>query len=202
MKIYQQYSDESGIGEQEMDFLGSASDITIHYISTDFNLDYELVETLRNRKQTIYRIRPDVIVKRRSYTTRTWTEAKNMIFIANSTSVPVPKVFAVLTHGPLPDPMSFDWDQGGKKAQYLTYILMEVVPGATLEDVWEDGTAEVKQALSTKLSVELQGYINQLREIPGGTYIGSLGNGPIVDTRFRKVKDRGMLDLGTEYREY
>ena len=177
-----------------MDFLGNPADFTIHYISTDFDLDHELLETLKSCERKIYRIRSDVIVKSRSFPTRTWTEAKNQILIANSTSIPVPKVFAVLTYGPLPD-SSYP---GEKRDSYDTYILMEVVPGATLEDVWEDGTAEVKQALSTELSVELQGYIKQLREIPGGTCIGSLGNGPIADTRFRSVKNRGTLDLVTE----
>ncbi|KAL7947775.1 kinase-like domain-containing protein [Trichoderma barbatum] len=83
------------------------------------------------------------------------SEAETMKFIAENTTIPVPKVFDT------------DWQDGR-----MTAIIMEHVPGKTLDKIWDDLNHEQK----ISISLELNGYISQLRNMKG-TYIGALNRG-------------------------
>ena len=187
----------------DMDALGNALGITLHYINPHFRLDHKLVKTLQGLKQPISLLSEPTpfLVKKVFHLTPVWSEAENQIFVAKSTSIPVPKVFAAFTHRVVNTspgwPSDNNSNREGYNYEYHLYILMEVVPGDTLDDIWEHTTAEVKQALSA----ELKGYVKQLREIRGArkeTYIGSLGKGPVLDKRFGADGNRGMYNRKVE----
>jgi hypothetical protein len=99
-------------------------------------------------------------------------EAKSMEFVARHTSLPVPQVYAAYTYGPFED-RDEEWS-----SKYDTYIFMDFVDGQTLEKEWSSLHDEAKSRIMT----ELKAYFAQLRAIPGGTYIGSLNDGPVMDS--------------------
>ncbi|KAK9788207.1 putative Kinase-like domain-containing protein [Seiridium cardinale] len=96
-------------------------------------------------------------------------EAHNMLYVSNSTTVPVPKVFAIY--------------QRQEEQNVVTYIVMQYVPGTTLLDLW--GTLD--QARKTAISKTLRTYFDQLRQLrqlqhPG--YFGNITGGPPLDDIF------------------
>jgi aminoglycoside phosphotransferase (APT) family kinase protein len=99
-------------------------------------------------------------------------EARSMEFVAKHTSLPVPHVYAAYTYGP------FEERDEESFSKYDTYIFMEFIDGQTLEKEWPslDNTAK------SNIITELKAYFTQLRTIPGGTYIGSLDDGPVKDS--------------------
>jgi serine/threonine protein kinase len=72
------------------------------------------------------------------------TEAKTAEFIAQNTTIPVPKVLDVFTFKGTP------------------YLVSEYVEGSILDDVWGKLSSEEK----TSCMEQLRGYLKQLREIP------------------------------------
>ncbi|KAL8747205.1 MAG: hypothetical protein Q9190_000871 [Brigantiaea leucoxantha] len=92
-------------------------------------------------------------------------EAKTMLFIAERTSIPIPKLLAAYTYGPLP---------GTKEApRYRTYIFTEYVPGAIFDNVWDESS----DAFKAKVKGELKGYMEELRAIPAPPdYVGPVQN--------------------------
>ncbi|KAL7938312.1 kinase-like domain-containing protein [Trichoderma chlorosporum] len=82
-------------------------------------------------------------------------EAETMKFIAEKTTIPVPKVYDT------------DWQDGN-----MTAILMEYIPGKTLDKVWDDLDKEQKMSIA----LELKGYMEQLGKLKG-EYIGALNRG-------------------------
>ena len=110
-----------------------------------------------------------------------------MFLVQQHTTIPVPKVHAVYSHL-MPD--RYNWDEGETKTySEYGYLFMDIVPGATIEDSWDTWTED------TRLNVqnELQDYVRQLRQIPGGDYIGTLNRGPVTDGILRFQSD----NLGT-----
>jgi hypothetical protein len=105
------------------------------------------------------RISPTMIVKYGSHASL--IEAKTMLFIAQHTSLPVPKLYAAYTYGPL------DRNVGDFGSLYDTYIFMELIPGETLEKAW--GTYD--SITKSQIASELRGYMEHLRSIPAANYI-------------------------------
>ncbi|KAH6693973.1 kinase-like domain-containing protein [Plectosphaerella plurivora] len=92
-------------------------------------------------------------------------EGHNMRFVAESTSIPVPKVFAIY--------QSLD----GKK-RTATYIVMEYIPGNTLQELWPELAGSRKAATAATL----RAYFDELRQLKGPGHIGSnQGNPPRGD---------------------
>ncbi|KAJ6263578.1 hypothetical protein Dda_2142 [Drechslerella dactyloides] len=98
-------------------------------------------------------------------------EATTMIFIAEHTSIPVPKVHAVYTYGPFDRP---DFDAVD---EYDTYIFMDYIDGETLEKAWENLDGQTKSSIMA----DLKHCLEELRSLQGGTYVGSLEYGPVMD---------------------
>ncbi|ERF72089.1 hypothetical protein EPUS_05007 [Endocarpon pusillum Z07020] len=105
----------------------------------------------------------------------TFREAQNMFFIEQNTTIPVPKVYAVYSH---PMPNRLDYTEDDEKTYYEhTYIFMDLLPGATVEKSWD----QWDQATRLNVQNELKTYVEELRRLPGGHYIGSLNHGPVTD---------------------
>ena len=94
-------------------------------------------------------------------------EVASLRFIAERTTIPVPKVHDV------------QFDSNGK----LTAITMEYMPGKRLDRVWKHLAASQKLAVVE----QLKGYVAELRALKG-TYIGSVGGGKAVSTNRSKVE--------------
>lgn len=101
-----------------------------------------------------------------------------MIFVKRNTeNVPVPKVFACYTYGPI------DRDVLDYGSLYDTYIFMGFVEGRSLDYmVWDSYDATTKR----RIAGQLKGYLSELRSIGNngngnGNYIGSADFGPVMD---------------------
>lgn len=95
------------------------------------------------------------------------TEAHNMMFVARSTSIPVPKVYAIY--------------QRQEESGTITYIVMQYIEGTTLNDMWTALTHDGK----TNISRTLRGYFDQLRQLQGPDYFGNIDGGAPLDSIFR-----------------
>ena len=118
----------------------------------------------------IAKISGEVVVKFGSHVTI--SEAKNMVFVKKNTeNVPVPKVFACYSYGPI----HRDTDDYG--SLYDTYIFMSFVEGQCLDRVWESYDETTKNRIAS----QLKGYFHELRNIDNDNYIGSVDLGPVTD---------------------
>jgi tRNA A-37 threonylcarbamoyl transferase component Bud32 len=91
-------------------------------------------------------------------------EGENMLFVQQSTSIPVPKVYAIFHD----------------KETEMDFIVQEYIPGRDLDPVWETlGTTE-KQAIAS----QLRRYLGELRSIPSPGYYGGIWKQPIRDFHF------------------
>jgi hypothetical protein len=109
------------------------------------------------------------------------SEARTLEFVRHHTSIPVPQVYAAYTHGPFEE-RDEEW-----ASKYDTYIFLDFVEGQTLENEWDDLGGDEK----SRIMHELQDYLEQLRAVPGGTYIGSLNNGPVMDVILEYQSNKG-----------
>jgi hypothetical protein len=110
-------------------------------------------------------------------------EAKTIRFVAEHTSIPVPKLYAAYAYGPL----DRDIDDAG--SLYDTYIFMEFIEGDTLEKSWNsyDSTAKLQ------IAADLKEYIEQLRSLLSTNYIGSVDRGPVTDVILEwSTSDKGQ----------
>ncbi|KAH6859110.1 phosphotransferase enzyme family protein [Alternaria rosae] len=98
-------------------------------------------------------------------------EAKNMLYVAERTSIPVPKLYAAYAYGPL------DRDLDDYGSVYDTYIFMEFIEGEDLRKSWGKYSAAEKQTIST----DLKKHMTELRSLPPANYIGSVDEGPVTD---------------------
>jgi hypothetical protein len=98
-------------------------------------------------------------------------EAKNMLYVAQQTSIPVPRLFAAYAYGPL------DRDVDDFGSVYDTYIFMEFVEGEDPGKSWGKYTAAEKKTIST----DVKKHITEPRSLPAATYIGSVHEGPVTD---------------------
>lgn len=171
--------------------------ITVHYVRPDFQLSPDLIAVIRKTCKEIHYLDPKkdnalipskTVVKSTFSKTRQWLEGQSMLFVSEKTTIPVPTVFAVLSDG---SPIIKRKNHG----PYRIHILMEHLPGETLDDLWSQCSSdkEAKRTLSDRISKELKLYVEQLRAIehPEG-FIGTIDGGPILDTKFAEVPNRGM----------
>ncbi|KAJ5251114.1 hypothetical protein N7489_001524 [Penicillium chrysogenum] len=136
----------------------------------------------------IVKISPEVAVKFGPHINI--IEAKNMIYVAQNTGVPVPKVFAYYTYGPIDrDPDDF----GGL---YDTYIFMSYVAGETLYEAWNSLSVSTKSHISRQLA----SCVQEIRDIEPTRYIGSIDRGPVTDCCLATSIDKGIaLGISDHY---
>lgn len=97
-------------------------------------------------------------------------EANDMLYVAERTSIPIPRLFAAYAYGPL------DRDVDDFGSVYDTYI-MEFVEGEYLGKSWRKYTSTEKQMISS----DLKKHMTELRSLLPPGYIGSLHEGPVTD---------------------
>ncbi|QKX55143.1 uncharacterized protein TRUGW13939_02235 [Talaromyces rugulosus] len=96
-------------------------------------------------------------------------EAKAMILIEkNAPNVPVLKVLAYYRYGPHYKKVSGD-------PYFDTFIFREYVEGDRLKKSWGKYDEKTKRRVADQLKTHLR----DLRQIPGGSYIGSIDHGPL-----------------------
>jgi effector-binding domain-containing protein len=115
------------------------------------------------------KISPSMLVKYGSHASL--IEAKNMLYVAERTSIPVPRLFAAYAYGPL------DRDVDDFGSVYDTYIFMEFIDGEDLGKSWGKYTSIEKQTMSA----DLKKHMMELRSLPAAEYIGSVHEGPVTD---------------------
>ena len=98
-------------------------------------------------------------------------EAKNMLYVAEKTSIPVPKLYAAYAYGPI------DRSLDDHASVYDVYIFMEFIEGEDLKKSWDKHTSTEKEAISA----DLKKHMDELRSLPPANYIGSVDEGPVTD---------------------
>ncbi|KAF2468145.1 kinase-like protein [Lindgomyces ingoldianus] len=156
------------------------------YISPD-NVASSIQEVVfRRGGVTIARISPTLLVK---YGDDVHIiEAKTLRYIAQNTSIPVPRVFAAYTHGP------FDRDEEWS-SKYDTYIFMDYLDGQPLDQAW----SQLKEKEKSTILAELGDFIAQLRAIPTSGYIGSIDHGPLRDSILEYFPVKGPFASEQEF---
>jgi hypothetical protein len=100
----------------------------------------------------------------------TLQEGENMLFVRQSTSIPVPTVYAL-----------FRDEKTG-----LNFIIQEYIPGKSLGSVWNDLDTPDKTAIAS----QLRRNMDELRSIPSPGYYGGIWRQPTADATFM---DREMV---------
>ncbi|KAF3915311.1 hypothetical protein AA313_de0203300 [Arthrobotrys entomopaga] len=118
-------------------------------------------------------------------------EAITMDFIAEHTSIPVPRIYAAYTYGPFDRP---DFDGVD---EYETYIFMEYIEGETLEKEW----GALDQETKTSVMDDLKRYLGEMRSIKGGTYVGSLDKGPVLDQILEYQPNKGPFQSVKDFQD-
>jgi serine/threonine protein kinase len=95
-------------------------------------------------------------------------EAHNMLHVAKSTTVPIPKVYAIY--------QSYD----KHKQKIATYIIIQYVQGETLLDL----LANIEQDQKLSIAQTLRTYFDQLRQLQPPGYFGNIDGGPPLDDLF------------------
>ncbi|KAI4927819.1 hypothetical protein J4E85_006331 [Alternaria conjuncta] len=122
-------------------------------------------------------------------------EAKNMLYVAEKTSIPVPKLYAAYAYGPI------DRDLNDHATVYDVYIFMEFIEGEDLGKAWDKHTSTEKQAISA----DLKKHMDELRSLPPANYIGSVDEGPVTDnmlewsTSCRGISSRPYQAFGSVF---
>ncbi|KAM0415782.1 hypothetical protein ACHAPT_013243 [Fusarium lateritium] len=98
------------------------------------------------------------------------TEAQSMLYVAESTTVPVPKVYAIY--------------QSRDKQRIVTYIVMQHVQGITLLNLW----GSLDEARKTSIAKTLRTYFDQLRQLEHPGYFGNINGGPPLDDIFSAMQ--------------
>lgn len=106
-------------------------------------------------------------------------EAYNMLYVAKSTTVPVPKVYAIY--------------QRREKQSIVTYIVMQYVQGTTLLNLW----GSLDQARKTSIAKTLRAYFDQLRQLKHPGFFGNINGGPPLDDIFSAT--RGTNEIKTSF---
>ncbi|KAH8884177.1 kinase-like protein [Thozetella sp. PMI_491] len=104
-------------------------------------------------------------------------EGHNMLYVAESTTVPVPKVYAIY--------------QCREERGVVTYIVMQYVPGATLLESWDS----LDKARKTTVALTLRTYFDRLRQLQPPGYFGNITGGPPLDDMFSATQN--TLDIKT-----
>ncbi len=119
-------------------------------------------ESLKDGKYDVVHVKPHFIVK---FGTPFWVplqEGENMLFVQQSTSIPVPTVYALF----------FDRGSG------MNFIIMEYIPGMDLHDLWDD---DFPQSIKEGIARTLKMYLEELRRIPSPDYYGGIWDQPFSD---------------------
>lgn len=95
-------------------------------------------------------------------------ETHKMLYVAKSTTVPIPKVYAIYQR--------YDEQMG----EIVMYIVMQYVQGKTLLRLWSSLDQERKPSFTHTLRT----YIDQLRQLPTPGYFGNIDGGPPLDDLF------------------
>ncbi|KAJ0414802.1 hypothetical protein BJY00DRAFT_294481 [Aspergillus carlsbadensis] len=106
-------------------------------------------------------------------------EVDTLRFIAENTTIPVPKVRDVQ-------------EENGK----VLAITMDLMPGKTLKDAWET----LDQTQKTSVAKQLHSYVLQLRALKG-TYIGGVERGPAIIGK-RASAEGGPFESEKEFNEF
>ncbi|KAF5660621.1 kinase-like domain-containing protein [Fusarium circinatum] len=119
------------------------------------------VRRLRKHPGRIVLVSSKLCIKATAFTTL--TEANTMQFVANNTSIPVPKVYCSFKH------------------KGRVYILMERIKGRDLSQNWTQ-RSEKSQA---RILAQLKTLITELRDVPppDGVGVANIDGGPIFDQR-------------------
>lgn len=91
-------------------------------------------------------------------------EAENMLFVRESSSVPVPTVYAAF------------YDEENK----INFIVQECIAGTAVNAVWDDLSADKRQ----KFGSQLRQHMEELRSIPSQGYYGGIWRQPTRDFLF------------------
>ncbi|ODM14618.1 hypothetical protein SI65_09963 [Aspergillus cristatus] len=96
-----------------------------------------------------------------------------MIYVSQHTSIPVPKIYAYVTYGPL------ERERYCSEPLFDTYIFMEFVEGRNLDGICVGHTNQEKKDICS----QLREYVDELQSISTGEepYIGSVDHGPVMD---------------------
>lgn len=92
------------------------------------------------------------------------SEAEAMRFISSKSQVPIPKVLSALS----------------EPETGIKFIVMEFVPGTTLQDAWDTLTAKEKSEIAT----QVKNSIDELRKIEPPDYLGGISHRPFTDGIF------------------
>jgi aminoglycoside phosphotransferase (APT) family kinase protein len=109
-------------------------------------------------------------------------DAESIMFIRENTTIPVPEILDT-------------YHEDGKN-----YIVMNYIPGVSLDNVWECMSAE-DMSVITK---ELEDYVRQMRQLsaPEGVLIGSVTGGPAIDRRQSGSATGGPFRSETDFNEW
>ena len=109
------------------------------------------------------------------------SEASTMQFIAQHTSIPVPRVYCAFQHK--------GW----------TYIVQERIDGEMVSVGWDKRTEESK----AKILLQLKGIVNEMRSLPPpGTAVSNVDGGPIYDARINGVERFGPWPTIQEFHRH
>ncbi|OIW22755.1 kinase-like protein [Coniochaeta ligniaria NRRL 30616] len=106
-------------------------------------------------------------------------EGKNMVFVKEHTEISVPRLFAVFQKPIRP----------GSEV-LSTFIVMENIPGATLQSQWPVLTDDEKGSIAR----QLRNNLDMLREIPSPGYFGALGKEKLSDNVFWTDEDISSIN--------
>ena len=107
-------------------------------------------------------IGPHFVVKYRRQTNP--IEGRTMLFLAQSTKIPVPRVYALFQNS----------------AKNTTYIVMERIKGRSLDLEWPRMDAAIKDAVAT----QLRNVFREMRKLPSPGGYCSVDNGGLTDGLF------------------
>ncbi|KAK8043330.1 hypothetical protein PG993_005760 [Apiospora rasikravindrae] len=105
-------------------------------------------------------------------------EGENMLFVKESApSLVVPNVYAIFSRVQGEEGKGND---GNTDPITINYIVMEYIPGRTLDSCW----SRLDDATKTKVVAKLRDYFYQLRQVPSPGYFGAVGRRPFCDDGF------------------
>lgn len=107
-------------------------------------------------------------------------EAHNMLYVAKSTTVPVPRVYAI-------------YQSPSENESVITYIVMEYVPGTTLLKLW----AKLDQVHKLSIAKTLRTCFDELRHLEHPGYFGNITGGPPLDDMFSATE--GAQEVKTSF---
>lgn len=163
--------------------------LNVHYAVSDFTLLHP--DTVRELPQDeleklalcrVVKISPNVIVKLGPYVDVLEASRSQDDVCCGEYQIPVPTVLACYTYGPLDRDTKYYPSRSG----YHTYIFMSFVEGKTLDTAWGSYDAPIKH-----ITGQLASFMQELRDLGEGDYIGSLDRGPVFDDSLQMSPDPG-----------